>query len=110
MVVAILLVSTFVAILNETTVGVALPAIMDEFGVSAATGQWLLTAFLLTMSIIIPTTGWILGRLGTRGGYLLAMGLFSVGTLAAAFAPSFAILLAARVVQASGTAILFPCS
>ncbi|WP_083371407.1 DHA2 family efflux MFS transporter permease subunit [Paraoerskovia marina] len=108
MVVAILLVSTFVAILNETTVGVALPAIMDEFGVSAATGQWLLTAFLLTMSIIIPTTGWILGRLGTRGGYLLAMGLFSVGTLAAAFAPSFAILLAARVVQASGTAILFP--
>lgn len=108
MVVALLLVSTFVAILNETTVGVALPAIMQEYGIDAATGQWLLTAFLLTMSIIIPTTGWLLGRLGTRGGYLLAMGLFSVGTLAASLAPTFEVLLTARVVQASGTAILFP--
>lgn len=108
MVIALLLVSTFVAILNETTVGVALPAIMAEYDVDASAGQWLLTAFLLTMSVIIPTTGWLLGRLGSRGGYLLAMGLFSVGTLAAALAPTFEILLVARVVQASGTAILFP--
>ena len=104
----LLLVSAFVVILNETTMGVALPPIMDDFGITAATGQWLTTAFLLTMAVVIPTTGWLLGRLGTRTAYLVAMSAFSVGTALAAFAPTFEVLLAARVVQASGTAIMMP--
>ncbi|TGO05786.1 MDR family MFS transporter [Serinibacter arcticus] len=104
----LLLVSAFVVILNETTMGVALPPIMADFGITAATGQWLTTAFLLTMAVVIPTTGWLLGRLGTRRAYLLAMSAFTVGTALAAFAPSFELLLGARVVQASGTAIMMP--
>lgn len=105
---ALLLCSAFVVILNETTMSVALPPIMDDFGISAAAGQWLTTAFLLTMAVVIPTTGWLLGRLGTRVSFVVAMGAFSVGTALAAFAPTFEILLTARVVQASGTAVMMP--
>ncbi|WP_240930334.1 MDR family MFS transporter [Isoptericola sp. BMS4] len=107
-VIALLLASGFVVILNETTMGVALPAIMDEMGVTEATGQWLTTAFLLTMAVVIPTTGWLMQRLGTRGAFILAMSLFSTGTLLAALAPVFGLLVAARVVQATGTAIMMP--
>lgn len=104
----LLLASAFVVILNETTMSVALSPIMDDFGISAAAGQWLTTAFLLTMAVVIPTTGWLLGRLGTRRAFLIAMTTFTVGTVLAALAPTFGVLLGARVVQASGTAIMMP--
>ncbi|MET4225555.1 MDR family MFS transporter [Oerskovia enterophila] len=108
LVIALLLVSASVVILNETTMGVALPHLMAEMHISATTGQWLTTAFMLTMAIVIPATGFLLQRLGTRGAFLLAMSLFSTGTALAAFAPGFGWLLGARVVQASGTAIMMP--
>ena len=79
-----LLVAAFVVILNETIMGVALPRLMVDLGVSARTGQWLTTAFMLTMAVVIPTTGFLLQRLTTRTVYLLAMGLFCTGTLLAA--------------------------
>ena len=95
----LLLGSTFVVILNETTMGVALPPIMEDFQITPAAGQWLTTAFLLTMAVVIPTTGWLLGRLGTRRAYLVAMTSFTIGTAMAAFAPTFGVLLGARVVR-----------
>ena len=103
-----LLVATFVVILNETIMGVALPRLMVDLSVSARTGQWLTTAFMLTMAIVIPTTGFLLQRLSTRTVFGLAMGLFSAGTLLAAISPGFWLLLLARVVQASGTAVMIP--
>ena len=107
-VIALLLVSTFVVFLNETVMNVALPPIMDDLGVPPSVGQWLTTAFLLTMAVVIPTTGFLLQRLNTRTVYLAAMVLFSAGTLIAALAPTFGVLVAGRVVQASGTAIMMP--
>src|SRR5690606_19342103 len=107
-VIALLLVSAFVVILNETTMGVALPAVMEEFDIPESSGQWLTTGFLLTVAVVIPSTGWLLQRLGTRGAFILAMSLFTTGTFLAAIAPVFGLLVAARVVQASGTAIMMP--
>ena len=103
-----LLVATFVVILNETIMGVALPRLMDDLRVPTSTVQWLSTAFLLTMGVVIPTTGFLLQRLATRTVFVLAMSLFSAGTLLAAVSPGFWMLLGARVVQASGTAIMLP--
>jgi DHA2 family lincomycin resistance protein-like MFS transporter len=60
------------------------------------------------MSVIIPITGFLIRRVATRTLYGVAMGLFSTGTLVAALAPGFSVLLGARVVQASGTAIMLP--
>ncbi|MEU6861296.1 MDR family MFS transporter [Glycomyces sp. NPDC046736] len=108
LVLGVLLVAAFVMILNETVMGVALPRLMDEFGLSAATVQWLTTGFMLTMAVVIPMTGLILQRFTTRAVFIASIGLFTAGTLLAAAAPVFAVLVIARVVQASGTALMIP--
>ena len=108
LVIFLLLISVFVMILNETIMGVALPTLTKDLGITPSAAQWLTAAFLLTMAVIIPITGFLLQRFNTRPLFTAAMGLFSLGTLIAAVAPGFEILLLARIVQASGTAIMFP--
>jgi len=108
LVITILLVSTFVVILNETIMSVALPRLMDALDAPASAVQWLTTAFLLTMAVVIPVTGFLIQRNNTRPLFMLAMGLFSLGTLAAALSPNLEFLIAARVIQALGTAIMMP--
>lgn len=107
-VIVTLLIATFVVILNETIMNVALQRLMTDLNVDAPTVQWLSTGFMLTMAVVIPTTGFILQRLTTRAAFLLAIGLFSGGTLLAALAPGFGVLLLARIIQAGGTAIMLP--
>ncbi|MHC2998481.1 MDR family MFS transporter [Microbacterium sp. HJ5] len=104
----LLLAAAFVAILNETTMGVAIPHLITDLGITALSAQWLTTAFMLTMAVVIPITGFLLRRFTTRAMFVAAMGLFSTGTLIAFLAPGFPVLLVARVVQASGTAIMMP--
>ena len=104
----LLLSASFVVILNETIMSVALRDLMLDLDIEAATAQWLSTAFMLTMAVVIPITGFLLERFNTRPIFIAAMSLFSVGTLLAALAPGFGVLLLARVVQASGTAIMLP--
>ncbi|MFL4472887.1 MDR family MFS transporter [Paeniglutamicibacter sp. MACA_103] len=100
--------AAFLMILNETVLSVALPAIMVDLSVSAAAGQWLTTGFLLTMSVVIPTTGYLLQRFNSRNLFIFALSSFLVGTVVAIVAPSFAVLLLARIIQAVGTAIVLP--
>lgn len=103
-----LVAATFVVILNETIMVNAIPRLMTDFDVDASAAQWLSTVFMLTMAVVIPTTGWLLHRLRTRVVFGAAMAAFGAGTLMAALAPTFAVLLVARVVQASGTAVMVP--
>jgi len=100
--------ATFIVILNETIMMNAIPRLMSEFEVSARAAQWLSTSFMLTMAIVIPVTGWFLQRVTTRQAYLVAMATFCVGTAVAAVAPVFSMLLAGRIVQAAGTAVMMP--
>lgn len=104
----LLLAAAFVAILNETTMGVAIPHLIDDLRITAVAAQWLTTAFMLTMAIVIPVTGFLLQRLTTRTVFVAAMSLFTAGTLIAFLSPGFGMLVVARVVQASGTAIMMP--
>jgi MFS transporter, DHA2 family, lincomycin resistance protein len=104
----LLIISAFVVILNETVMGVAIPHLMNDLGITALAAQWLTTAFLLTMAVVIPTTGYLIQRISTRRLYIIAMGLFVAGTAIAAAAPGFEVLLLGRIVQASGTAIMLP--
>ncbi|MEJ0008716.1 MAG: DHA2 family efflux MFS transporter permease subunit, partial [Steroidobacteraceae bacterium] len=108
LVINLLLVATFVVILNETLMAVAIPRLMHDLQVTADAVQWLTTAFLLTMSVVIPVTGFLLQRVNTRPVFILAMSLFSFGTLVAAMASDLQVLVLARIIQASGTAIMFP--
>ena len=104
----ILVAATFVVILNETIMVNAIPRLMHEFSVDARAAQWLSTAFMLTLAVVIPMTGWFLQRVTTRAAFTTALGLFLAGTVLATAAWSFPVLLAARVVQASGTAVMMP--
>lgn len=108
LVLRVLTAAAFVVILNETLMLNALPPLMDAFDITASTGQWLTTGFLLTMAVVIPMTGWLLQRLSLRAAFLLAMSVFLAGTTIATLAPTFEVLLLGRVVQASGTAVMMP--
>ncbi|GAB3282828.1 MDR family MFS transporter [Kineosporia babensis] len=105
---SVLMVAAFVGILNETVMGLALPQLMADLNVSAANGQWLTTGYMLTMAVVIPASGFLLQRFHARSVFLAATGLFTLGTLLAALAPGFALLLVGRVVQALGAAVLMP--
>jgi DHA2 family lincomycin resistance protein-like MFS transporter len=107
-VINVMLVATSIAFLNETIIGVAIPRLMEDLRITASTAQWLSTAFMLTMAVVIPITGFLLQRFSTRTVFIAAMSLFSAGTAIAATAPGFEVLLVGRVVQASGTAIMLP--
>ena len=73
LVINLLLVATFVVILNETFMAVAIPRLMRDLDVTAGAVQWLTTAFLLTVSVVIPVTGFLLQRMNTRPIFVLAM-------------------------------------
>ncbi|WP_080796717.1 MDR family MFS transporter [Corynebacterium pacaense] len=107
-VLSILVVSATIMILNETILSVALPSIMEDFRVPETTAQWLSTGFMLTMAVVIPTTGFLLDRFSTKAIFITALSFFAVGTLTAALAPTFAVLLTARIIQAIGTALIMP--
>ena len=100
--------SALVMFLNETILSVALPSIMEDFQIPATTAQWLPTGFMLTMAVVIPATGWILQRFTTKQVFLTAVSSFLVGTLVAAAAPTFTVLLVGRIVQAVGTSLIMP--
>ncbi|WP_084638214.1 MDR family MFS transporter [Gordonia shandongensis] len=107
-IIATLIVATFVVILNETVMSVAIPVLQDDLGVDPTQGQWLTTIFMLTMAVVIPLTGFLIQRFGTRTMFIAAMTLFVLGTLLAIVAPGFGMVLVARVVQALGTAVMLP--
>lgn len=106
--IAILFIGAFVALFNNTLLNVALPTIMDEFSVSPAMVQWLTTGFMLVNGILIPASAFFIQKFTNRKLFLTAMTLFSLGTFLAIIAPTFGILVLARMIQASGSAIMMP--
>lgn len=104
----VMIAGAVVAFLNQTVINVALPKMMIYFDVSAATANWLGTIFLLTNGIVIPVTAFLMERFTTRQLFLTSMGIFAVGTLLCAVAPTFQMILIGRVVQAIGAGVLFP--
>ncbi|MGM1047529.1 drug resistance transporter, EmrB/QacA subfamily [Paenibacillus uliginis N3/975] len=108
-IIAILLTGAFVALLSNTLLNIALPSIMKEFHIdSPSTVQWLTTGYMLVNGIMIPSTAFLIQRFSVRHLFLVAMSLFALGTIMGGFAPSFAVLLTGRMVQASGSAIMMP--
>lgn len=105
---AVLVFGTFVTVLNQTVVSPALPSIMSEMSVDAATAQWLTTGFTLVNAIMVPITAFLTDRFTTRRLFLTSMILFTCGTALAAWGPSFPVLLGGRLVQAAGAGILMP--
>lgn len=106
----VLISGAFVAILNQTLLGTALPIIMEDLQVGENTVQWLQSGFMLVNGIMIPITAFLIEKFSTRKLFITAMTLFSLGTLFAAVAPNFTFLLIGRILQASGAGIMMPLS
>ncbi|CEG23589.1 putative multidrug resistance protein EmrY [Planococcus massiliensis] len=107
-IIAILFTGAFVAIFNQTLLNVALPSIMGDFEIDASTAQWLVTAYMLVNGILIPASAYLIQRYSNRSIFIVAMSLFATGTLLAAVAPVFSVLLIGRMIQASGAALMMP--
>ena len=106
--ISILMIGAFIAFLNNTLLNIALPSIMSDLKVEASTVQWLTTGFMLVNGVLIPTTAFLIQKYSVRKLFLVAMGLFTAGTIIAGFAHIFPILLAGRMTQAAGSAIMMP--
>ncbi|WP_445442381.1 DHA2 family efflux MFS transporter permease subunit [Clavibacter sp. km1a] len=108
LVIGLLMASTFLVLLNEMLLGVALPTLIADLRITPSAGQWLTTGYLLTLAVLIPATGFVMRRFHLRTIFLTALSVFIIGTAVSAVAPSFGILLIGRIVQAVGTAVFLP--
>lgn len=108
LIIGVIIIGAFISSLNQTVMTASLPRIMDEFGIGAGIGQWLTTAYLLFLGVMIPCTGYLMEKYSAKKLYLASILLFLVGCGAAAFANNFFLLLAGRIIQALGAGILLP--
>ncbi len=106
--VAVLLSGALVAVLNMTLLTPALPSIMRDVNVPSTTVQWLTSGYALVEAVIIPLAAYMMGRLSTRKLFIGGIGLFGIGSLVAALAPSFPFLLLGRIIQAACTGLVMP--
>ena len=107
-IITILLFGTFMVVLNQTLLSPAFPAMMAEFGIDAPTVQWLTSGYSLVEAVVVPLSAFFVGRFSTRKLFIAGFSCFTVGTLLAAWAPVFPVLLAGRVMQAFATGVVMP--
>lgn len=99
---------SFAGIVVETAMNVAFPTLMRDFHVSTSAVQWLTTGYLLVLALVIPTSSFLKRSFKTKSLFVISNLFFILGTVAAMFAPSFAIILLGRLIQGIGTGIALP--
>ncbi|WP_409978196.1 DHA2 family efflux MFS transporter permease subunit [Anoxybacteroides tepidamans] len=105
-IVVTIMLGAFVAILNQTLINVALPHMMSDFNVETSTIQWLVTGYMLVNGVLIPISPFLIAKFPTKKLFLSGMAFFTVGALICSFAPSFAVILTGRLIQAVGAGII----
>jgi DHA2 family lincomycin resistance protein-like MFS transporter len=101
-----ILISGFIAALNETLLNVAFPQLMSSLNVTTSTIQWLSTTYMLTIGIMVPIVAFLLQSIKTKTLFLSAMLIFTIGTISGALSQTFLALLISRIVQGIGAGIL----
>ena len=108
MVAGVVVLGAIMSILDITVVSVALNTFQEEFNATAAEVAWTMTAYTLALASVIPLTGWAADRFGTKRLYLLAVALFTAGSVLCAAATSLEMLVLFRVLQGLGGGMLMP--
>ncbi len=98
----------FMQTLDATIVNTALPAMARGLGESPLRMQSVIVAYSLTMAMLIPASGWVADRFGTRRVFFGAIVLFSLGSLLCSLSHSLGQIVASRVLQGAGGALLLP--
>jgi EmrB/QacA subfamily drug resistance transporter len=104
----IVLFGAMAALLDTTIISVALNQLGQAFGVPVSTVQWVSTAYLLAMALVIPLTGWCVDRFGAKAAWLCTLALFLTGSVLCAGAWSAESLIVFRVVQGLGAGMILP--
>lgn len=102
----LVMLGTFMAVLDVTVVNVGLPAIMSSFRIGISTAQWVITAYMITMTVMLPSAGWFADRFGNRRVYIIGLLLFTLGSWLCGRAASDLFLISARAVQGVGSGII----
>src|SRR5919197_6634684 len=100
----------FMVILDATIVNVALPALHDDLGASVSGLQWVVDGYTLPFAAFLLSAGAVGDRVGNRRMFAIGLVAFGCASAACAAAPSVSALVAARVVQGAGAAIMVPSS
>ena len=98
----------FMQALDATILNTALPAIADSLHRSPLAMQSTIISYSLTVAMLIPVSGWLADRCGTRKVFITAVTLFAIGSLACAVSHSLSMLVASRVLQGIGGAMMMP--
>ncbi|WP_407050420.1 MFS transporter [Methyloraptor flagellatus] len=98
----------FMEHLDSTIISTALPAMAEDIGVSPVRLNLAITAYLVTMAVFIPASGWLADKIGARHVFVGAIGLFLAGSLSSGAAPNLEILVLGRLVQGLGGAMMVP--
>lgn len=107
-VLANVMLGTFMAVLDSTIVNVSLPKIMSSFGVGLSTIQWVITAYMLAMAAMLPTTGWLADKYGYKKVYFWGLFLFTFGSLLCGLSNDETSLILSRVIQGLGAGMIQP--
>jgi EmrB/QacA subfamily drug resistance transporter len=99
---------TFMVILDNTVVNVALPTLGRVFATDLGLLQWVITAYMLAQAAVIPLSGWLSDRYGAKRIYLTSVVLFTLGSALCGLALSAEMLVATRVLQGLGGGMLMP--
>lgn len=102
--------ATFMQVLDTTIANVSIPAIAGELGVTSTQGTWIITAFTASNAIAMPLTGWLAKRFGEVKLFVFSTLLFAITSMLCGFAPSYPLLIAARVLQGAVAAPMMPLS
>ncbi len=105
---AIVVLATALGSLTQTVMNSMLEGVDADFGVTAAVGQWLTTAYMLVLGVTVPAVTWLSQRMPMRALVLTALGVFVVGAAVSGAAPCFEMLLGGRVLQAVAAGITLP--
>ena len=101
-------IGTFLSILNSSMVNVALPTLMNEFGIDIQRSTWLYSSYMLPYAIAMSIFGSLGDIYGAKGIFLLGVLIFALGSLSCSIAGSFWFLLSSRIIQALGAAAIMP--
>jgi MFS transporter, DHA2 family, multidrug resistance protein len=102
------MIGTFMAVLDATIVNVGLPKIMASFGVGIDKIEWVLTAYMLALAVMLPTSGWMADRFGYKRVYFLGLFLFTFGSFLCGNSGTENMLIFSRVIQGLGAGCIMP--
>jgi DHA2 family multidrug resistance protein len=99
---------TFMAVLDATIVNVGLPKIMASFGVGLDKIEWVITAYMLAMAVMLPTSGWLADRFGYKKMYFSGLFLFTFGSMLCGLSSNEDMLIISRIIQGLGAGTIQP--